>query len=113
MITIKNEYLTVLIHEKGATLWSVKDKDGNEYLWQGDPRYWADRAPNLFPYIARLTEGKYMLQGNTYEMDIHGFAKDMDFVAEKVSRSHVVLSISNTEETYRQYPYQFQFSIVY
>ena len=113
MHTIKNEYLTVRIHEKGATLWSIRDLDNNEYLWQGDINYWEDRAPNLFPYIARMTEGKYILEGRTYEMDIHGFAKDTVFVAEQIAHDHIVFSISNTEETYKQYPYQFQFSVIY
>lgn len=113
MKTIKNEYLTVEIEEKGATLWSIKDKVGQEYLWQGDPAYWEDRAPNLFPYIARLTEGKYTLHGETYHMDIHGFAKDTVFEAEQKSDSKIIFHIKNTEETYKQYPFAFQFEISY
>jgi len=113
MFKIKNGYLTIWINEKGATLWSVKDKADNEYLWQGDPLYWQDRAPNLFPYIARMTERKYILNGKTYEMDIHGFAKDMVFCAEQISGEHIRFSICDTEETYAQYPYKFQFSVCY
>ena len=52
---LKNERLTVKVSDQGGTLWSILDRDGTEYLWQGDPRYWEDRGPNLFPYIARLT----------------------------------------------------------
>lgn len=113
LYTLKNSYLTVKIHEKGATLWSIKDHDDNEYLWQGDPDYWNDRAPNLFPYIARMTKGSYTLKGNTYKMDIHGFAKDMIFKAKQISDTHVIFTIKNTEETYKQYPYNFYFSVVY
>lgn len=111
--TIFNEHLTVKINEKGAELWSIQDNDGAEYLWHGNEKYWADRAPNLFPYIARLTEGKYTFQGNEYKMDIHGFAKDMIFEAEQISDSHIVFSIAHTEETYKQYPFKFFFSIIY
>ena len=111
--TIQNEYLTVKIHKKGATLWSVMDHDGTEYLWQGDKKYWGDRAPNLFPYIARMTNGQYKFQGKTYHMDIHGFAKDMVFKAEQISDSHIVFSNTHTEETYVQYPFRFCFSIIY
>lgn len=28
---------------------SVKDAEGQEYLWQGDAATWTDRGPNLFP----------------------------------------------------------------
>lgn len=113
LYTIQNEYLTVRIHEKGATLWSIKDSDNTEYLWQGDEKYWEDRAPNLFPYIARMTDGKYTLQGSTYEMDIHGFAKDTIFKAEQISDNHIVFSIKHTDEIYKQYPYKFCFSVIY
>lgn len=113
MRTIKNNYLTVRIDEKGAELSSIQDISGNEYLWQGDPQYWEDRAPNLFPYIARLTEGKYTLNGQTYHMDIHGFAKDTVFEAEQISDSEIVFSIRDTEKTRKHYPYAFRFSITY
>ena len=113
LYTIHNEYLTVKIQDKGAELWSVMDHDGTEYLWQGDKKYWGRRAPNLFPYIARMTKGQYTLQGKMYHMDIHGFAKDMIFEAEQISDSHIVFSITHTEETYAQYPFQFCFSIIY
>ncbi|MBE6766508.1 MAG: aldose 1-epimerase family protein, partial [Ruminococcaceae bacterium] len=56
LITIKNDKIEVAIDTMGAQLMSIKS-DGCEYLWQGDPAYWSNRAPNLFPYIARLTEG--------------------------------------------------------
>lgn len=113
LYTIHNEYLTVKIQGKGAELWSVKDNDGTEYLWQGDKKYWGGRAPNLFPYIARMTEGKYVLNGKTYEMGIHGFAKDMIFETEQISEKHIVFSIRDTEETYLQYPFKFHFSVIY
>lgn len=110
--TIQNEYLTVKIHEKGAQIWSVVDNDDTEYLWQGDEKYWGDRAPNLFPYIARMTNGQYLFNGKIYHMDIHGFAKDMIFKTEQISDSHIVFSITDTEETYAQYPFRFCFSII-
>ncbi len=110
---IKNEHITVQIHKRGATLWSIKDSEGNEYLWQGNPDYWAKRAPNLFPYIARLTDKKYVLDGNVYEMGSHGFAKDMDFAVEQMSDNHIMFSLKNNAETYSQYPYEFEFGISY
>lgn len=113
LYTIRNEYLTVKIADKGAQLWSIMDKDCNEYLWQGDAKYWKDRAINLFPYIARLTEGQYRLRGNIYKMDIHGFAKDVVFKAEQIAENHIVFSIEDTEEAYKQYPYRFTFCVIY
>ena len=113
MYIIQNDYLKVTINELGATLWSIQDSSGHEYLWQGEPQYWKNRAPNLFPYIGRMMEGKYILDGKTYEMNIHGFARDMVFEAEQISKEHIVFRIQDTPETYQQYPYKFAFSVVY
>ena len=55
MYTIKNDKLKVEINAFGAELHSIQTPDGCEYLWQGDPAIWNGQAPNLFPYIARLT----------------------------------------------------------
>lgn len=113
MEQIKNEYLSVVINNKGAELWSIKDKDGMEYLWQGDVRYWDGKAINLFPYIARLTDRKYVLDGKTYEMDIHGFAKDTVFRAVNQSEDSVTFRMQDTEDTMKQYPFKFTFEITY
>ncbi len=113
MQTIKNEFLKVEIDELGAQLMSIVGCDGTEYLWQGDDKYWRDRAPNIFPYVARLTEGKYKLFGNTYEMKIHGFAKATVFAANRVCESEVIFTISESEETLKMYPYTFEFSVRY
>ncbi len=113
MKTIQNECLTVQIKEKGAELCSIKDKSGHEYLWQGDVKYWRDQAPNLFPYIARLTEGKYTFEGQTYNMDIHGFAKVSEFEAEQAGADKIVFTIRDTEATKAQYPFAFVFAVTY
>ena len=73
--TLENDSLKVQVNSHGGELWSIQTKDGAEYLWQGDETYWKDRALNLFPYIARLTEGKYTLDGKTYDALI----KEVDY----------------------------------
>ena len=77
IVTIKNAEFTVGIKTKGAEITSVKDNSGKEYIWQGDPQFWKDQAIVLFPVVGRLDDGKYSFGGKEYEMDIHGFAKDM------------------------------------
>ena len=67
LYTLHNDTLTVTLDACGAVLHSIV-KDGAEYLWQGDARYWARRDANLFPYVGRLTDGQYLLDGKTYPM---------------------------------------------
>ena len=75
---IKNGSIQLIISDVGAELQSIK-KDNTEYLWNGDERYWKERSPILFPYVGRFTEGKYLLNGKEYEMDIHGFARKLPY----------------------------------
>ena len=56
---IKNNYLTVQVNLHGAGLWSVKDQDETEYLWQGDKAIWSGQSPILFPIVGRLMDDKY------------------------------------------------------
>lgn len=111
--TIKNEFLTVTAAEKGAELQSILGADGAEYLWQGDSRYWSDRALNLFPFVARLTEGRYELDGNIYELPIHGFAPERNFTLKENNGTKMVLELTDDAQTLLQYPRHFSFQVIY
>lgn len=110
---IQNEFLTVSAEEEGAQLSSILGADGIEYLWQGDVRYWSDRALNIFPYVARLTEGRYQMDGQAHTMAIHGIAPYRRFTLTEKTGTAMVLSLRSDEETYRSYPREFTFSIRY
>jgi len=97
VITIQNSKLTAQITTYGAELISLQDRGGKEYLWQGDPAVWQSHAPILFPIVSRLTDGKYQLDGVTYEMTNHGFAKYSEFTVEEQSKSRAVLKITDNE----------------
>lgn len=111
--TIQNGCLRVEVAEHGAELQSIRDREGAEYLWQGDPAYWPDRAPNLFPYVARLTEGKYHLDGQEYSMDIHGLAPYLDFTLKDKSETRLILELRSSERTRAVYPRKFSFRVIY
>lgn len=110
--TIQNDTLKVEINSRGGEIWSIV-KDGTEYLWQGDAKYWGDRAFNLFPYIARLTDGKYTLDGQTYNMTIHGFVNYTELTVESQTADSIVLGLKENAETLEKYPYQFDFKVAY
>ncbi len=101
---IQNRFLRVEAEERGAQLLSIRTADGVEFLWQGDPAYWPDRAPNLFPYVARLTEGSYYLDGLLYHMDIHGFAPYLDFALKEQTPTRLVFELTSSKRTLAAYP---------
>ena len=75
LVTIENDTLKVSIQTMGAELQSIKDANGVERLWQGDPAFWANRAPILFPVAGGFRDDVYELDGTRYPMPKHGFAK--------------------------------------
>lgn len=113
LITIHNEHLSLTVDTLGAQMMSIRGADGCEYLWQGSPEYWGDRAPTLFPFIGRLWNNTYTFRGKTYHMGIHGFAAAVDFAPLEQKDDYVQLSISDTIASLVQYPFDFTLSIGY
>lgn len=111
--TIKNDFLTVEVSDAGAELQSVRGADGTEYLWQGNAEFWRDRAPNIFPYVARMTDGTYTVLGKAYEMKIHGFVKYMTLQMERQEADSITFCLDSCDETRKQYPFEFTYRIMY
>ena len=109
---IQSPELKVTVSDRGAELQSLHDGQ-TEYLWQGDARYWADRALTIFPYVARLTGGKYTLDGQEYRMDIHGFAPKSCFSLLAKRENSLTLRLTDTELTRTQFPFSFVFDVTY
>ena len=113
MHSITNGILNVYVKSHGAELCSLKDSGGNELLWQADPAVWNRHAPVLFPIVGKLRDGCYTLNGKTYELPPHGFARDMDFALIERSSSDLVYQLLPTAETRKSYPFEFDFRIAY
>lgn len=113
VMEIKNSFLKIEIASRGGELRSAQDSGGREYLWQGNSRYWEDRAPNLFPYIARLTNGKYRFKGREYSMEAHGFLHTSELRTVWKRETALRLTLAATEETKRQYPFEFEYFVEY
>ncbi len=112
-ITIQNEQLQLTVDTRGAEMRSIQSADGTEYLWQGDPAYWSDRSPVLFPFIGRLEGKAYCVHGVPYSMDIHGFAWTSEFTVTEQTTDSVTLTLTDSRDTKAQYPFAFTLSITY
>ena len=97
---LENEFIKVAAETKGAQIKSIYRKNGNiEHLWQGDPTFWKNRGPMLFPVVGRSVGGKYSYNGKEYEIGVHGFARDKEFVLAEKTDTKMTFAISATEET--------------
>ena len=112
LITIDNGALSLTVDTLGAQMMNLK-RYGTEYLWQGDSKYWADRAPILFPFIARLTNDSYKLRGQVYPMSIHGFANVSEFTVAEQGSDLLALELRSGEQTKKHYPIDFIFRVIF
>ena len=110
--TLENGILRVQISDKGAELQSMQTADGHEYLWQGDARYWEDRAVNLFPTVGRLHKARCAYEGQPYDMCLHGFAQHKLFEVSG-NDTEVTFTLTDDEETRKQYPFSFVYRVCY
>ncbi len=110
--TIKNKSLTVEIDRHGAEVKSVK-KNGTEYMWCGDPKFWGRTSPVLFPFVGSVRNGKYKTGKREFAMGQHGFARDMEFDLVSKTDSSAVFSLRSDPETLVKYPFEFVLEITY
>lgn len=111
---LKNGVLTVSVDTLGAELRSVRsEKDGFEYMWQGDAEHWRGTAYHLFPFIGRLYGGEYVYGGKKYTMPLHGFAYTSQFTVKKITKTHICLELKDNEISYPMYPFRFLLRIEY
>ena len=113
MVQIKNEFLTVEINPFGAELYSVKSKNGFEYLWQGDPKVWSGRAPVLFPIVGGLLDDEFIYGGKAYNLSKHGFARISEFEVESSEDTKTVLLLKSNQAIKKQYPFEFEFRVIF
>ena len=111
---LENEQLRVEIDEHGAQVMSMLEKTtGTEYLWQGDPTYWTSRATLLFPICGRLIEGRYTYKGQSYDMVLHGFIRNVDLSVSAKTENSISFTYSDNELTRSQYPFAFRYTVTY
>ena len=110
--SISNQQLQVEINTFGAELQSVK-RDGIEYLWQGDAKFWGRQAPVLFPIVGKLKDGHFVYNDETYILGGHGFARDKAFEIIDSSEHEVVYELRADKETLQVYPFDFRLRIKY
>src|SRR5688572_15590098 len=113
-VTLENKDLAVKVHSKGAELFSVLNKDtGLEYMWSGDPAFWGKTSPVLFPIVGTLKDDKFILNGNTFTLSRHGFARDATFEVKQLAGDKAQFKLMSDESSLKKYPFNFSLTISY
>ena len=111
-VVIRSDALTVAIAARGAELQSVTDAAGDDWLWDGDARWWTGRAPILFPTVG-VTNGGARFDGRVCPLGKHGFARDSRFEPVDVADDRVTLRLDAAAATRSAYPFDFRLDVTH
>ncbi len=114
MIQIETNEMLVKINEAGAELTSVFHKRFElEYMWKGDPQFWAKHSPVLFPVVGALKENKYYYHFESYNLPRHGFARERTFQLLNQEADKATFVLKSDEKSLAIYPFHFEFLVNY
>lgn len=111
--TISNSILKASIKHAGAELFSLKDNQNKEYIWEGNPDFWGKHSPVLFPIVGTLKNNTYTIDKKEYQLSRHGFARDMEFKLVEKTGNSAVFSLESNAETLKKYPFEFELQLIY
>ena len=111
IIRIATAELSAEINPLGAELWALADGEGRPLMWNGDPAWWSGRAPLLFPVVGGLVDGRYRLDGETFELPRHGFARRKMFKVVEHGPALAVFRLVDDAETRAVYPFAFSLTV--
>ena len=112
-LILRNERLLVEVTPFGGQL-SRLVFDGIDRLWHGDPIWWDFRAPILFPVIGKSPDGQVEINGQSYPMPSHGFARDHAFETIEEGGSdptRLTLMQRASPQTLAHYPFAYRLTL--
>lgn len=112
-LRIASDRLTAEISADGAELQRLTDAAGRDYLWDGDPAFWAGRAPILFPIVGTLAGDRFRWQGSEYDLPRHGFARRRSFTVIQHDRDSLILRLAADAATRAVWPFEFSLDMIF
>jgi galactose mutarotase-like enzyme len=111
MITIANDHLSVIVSPLGAEMQSITTRDGQSWLWNGDPAFWTGRSPILFPIVGKARGDQLTIEGKPFSMGQHGFARRSEWTLAEEGPGHCRFVLEASAATRTVYPFDFMLSL--
>ncbi len=100
----------VALHGAELRAWHI---NGVPLIWTPDPHVWAETAPVLFPVVGWTRDGTVQVEGRTYPLGLHGFARALPFELAARGADWARLRLASSAETLRLYPFAFTLEVTY
>lgn len=96
----------------GAELVRLQDEAGQDWLHDGQS-HWSGRAPILFPVVGRVRDDHYRLDGQSWPMPKHGFARISSFEVVEAAGDRAVFRLVDSAATRAHYPFAFALEMAF
>lgn len=110
---IANQYLSVEVSSLGAEMQTLTSSDGKAWLWNGDATFWGGRSPVLFPMVGKAPENRISVDGKSYEMGQHGFARRSEFTLAASGDTSCRYELAASDATRAVYPFEFLLAVTH
>jgi galactose mutarotase-like enzyme len=110
-VCLNSSDLTAEINPLGAQLSTLRDREGRDLLWNGEPSVWNGRAPVLFPIVGALAGGRYRLGSAAYPLPRHGFARGRLFDIVDSTSAAATFALRADEASLEVYPFRFELQV--
>ena len=115
---LTNGILTVECSSFGGQLTSIKNDEGLEYLWQGDPTYWGGQAPILFPICGSLRDDQASVtlhngKEGHIQMPRHGIVRKKEFTVLPKSEHKIAFRYESNKSSLEAFPFHFVLEVAY
>lgn len=86
---------------------------GVDLIAEKDPAVWDQTAPLLFPVVGWTRDGAVRVDGRTYPLGLHGFARNKAFTVQRRDAASVRLTLEDDPASRALYPFAFRFEVEY
>ncbi len=112
--TLENQTAVLKVDTFACEIASFRRKDKDiEYMWNGDPAFWANRNPLLFPHVTAPANKILNFKGQDHKVNNHGFCRKSEFDFVEQGDDYLLFRISANEDTLKEYPYLFELDVRY
>ena len=87
--------------------------EGQSLLWSGDPAWWGQRSPILFPVVGWTRNAEMRIKGKRYPLALHGFAAKEQFELLLQTKNSATFRLLHNEATHALYPFAFELLVEY
>ena len=104
--------ITAAVSADGAELCLLQDAAGRDLLWDAGPQ-WPNHSPVLFPIVGQVTDDRVLIDGQSYPMGRHGFARRRRFTWLEQKANACRLRLQDDDESRAVFPYAFSLTLSY